>query len=49
MWPSDADGIREVNPDNQLCNASPSYNLWGQRVGNNHSGIFIQDGTIKIK
>ena len=49
MWPGDAEGIREVNPDNQLRTASPSYNLWGQRVGNNHSGIVIQDRMIKIK
>ena len=49
MWPGDAEGIQEVNPDNQSHATSPSYNLWGQKVGNNHSGIFIQDRMIKIK
>ena len=49
MWPGDAEGIQEVNPDNQFHVTPPSYNLWGQRVGNNHGGIVIQDGTIMIR
>ncbi|MBO4754006.1 MAG: hypothetical protein J5543_05380 [Bacteroidales bacterium] len=47
MWPSDEEGISIVRPDTH--SNSPSYNLWGQRVNSDHSGMVIQDGSIKFK
>lgn len=39
MWPGDAEGILEVNPDPHFHSSVPSYNLWGQRVDNNHTAL----------